>query len=74
MKNIRTKGNKFSGIKEKESLPIFPVTVTYTEPTATSMPKRMKPRKAKNKAGKKTTSGFHWSEQSNKWLPEGVYF
>jgi len=45
MKNIRTKGNKFSGIKVKETIPTFPVTVTYTEPTASPMPKRGRPKK-----------------------------
>lgn len=74
MKNIRTKDNRYSGMKKEESIEIFPVSISYTNPTATSMPKRRKPRKAKNKAGKKSKSGFHWSERSNKWLSEGVYF
>lgn len=69
MKNIRTKGNKFSGIKTKEEIPVFPVTVTYTEPTATSMPKRVsKYRRSVNKKGKKSKSGFYWSEKHNKWI------
>ncbi len=70
MKNIRTKGNTYSGIKKEEDIPVFPVTVTYTNPTATPMPKRRKAKrfKPKNKAGKKSNSGFHWSEKHNKWI------
>lgn len=74
MKNIRTKDNRYSGMTKEKDIPVFEVTVSYKEPTATSMPKRRKPRKLKNKAGKKSRSGFHWSEKQNKWLPEGVYF
>ncbi len=70
MKNIRTKGNKFSGIKEELDIPVFPVEVRYVKPTATPMPKTNKPKKfnAKTKSGKKSKSGFHWSENQNRWI------
>ena len=70
MKNIRTKRNNYSGINKEQEIPVFPVTITYTEPTVTSMPKTRKPKKfkAKTKSGKKSKSGFHWSETQNKWI------
>ena len=70
MKNIRTKRNTFSGIKEDLDIPVFPVTISYKEPTAIPMPKTSKPKKfkAKTKSGKKSKSGFHWSESQNKWI------
>jgi len=70
MKNIRTKNNSFSGVKEELDIPVFPVEVRFIEPTATPMPKSNKPKKfkAKTKSGKKSKSGFHWSEKQNKWI------
>jgi len=72
MKNIRTKKNTFSGIKVVEEIPVFPVTISYKEPTATSMPKRRKPKKSKNKSGKKSKTGFHWDEKNNRWIDRRV--
>lgn len=71
MKNIRTKRNTFNSIsKQKEmEIPVFPVEVRYVEPTATPMPKQKgRVLKPKNKQGKKSKSGFHWSEKQNRWI------